>query len=272
MEEAPTPEKLSQEKNDFTLISNKNNSFSISIIKFNYSIEIVAKFKDELLTHLYKTELSLEEFKKNNRYFLLYEKIDEIYNDLILLMNKKQTQLFEENGSIKIIIPLESVKIKEISFIIKEEIKGDNDLIKELFTLVKELKEENLELKSKINKLESYIPILEEYKNKNEKEKEKEIQSLNSLIINDNINYKKQIIKWIKQKTNKEEIKFEKIFTMSINGSSSKDFHNYCDNKGPTLTLIRTTQNKISGGFTPLNWDNNMDLYVIKIIKLSYFH
>ena len=269
MEEAPTPEKLSQEKNDFTLISNKNNSFSISIIKFNYSIEIVAKFKDELLTHLYKTELSLEEFKKNNRYFLLYEKIDEIYNDLILLMNKNQTKLFEENGSIKIIIPLESVKIKEISFIIKEEIRGDKDLIKELFTLIKELKEENnsikeeikeikqenKELKSKINKLEGYIPILEEYKNQNEKEKE--IQSLNSLITNDNINYKKQIIKWIKQKTNKEEIKFEKIFTMSINGSSSKDFHNYCDNKGPTLTLVKTTQNKIFGGFTPLNWDNN---------------
>ena len=49
---------------------------------------------------------------------------------------------------------------------------------------------------------------------------------------------------------------------MSINGSSSKDFHNYCDNKGPTLTLIKTTKDKIFGGFTPLNWHNkNEDKY-----------
>ena len=198
----------------------------------------------------------MEEFKKSNRYFLLHETIDEIHNDLILLMNKNQTKLFEEIGSIKINIPLESVKIKEISFIIKEEIKGDKDLIKELFTLVKELKEENMELKSKINKLESYIPILEEYKNNKEKEI-KSLNSLNSLIINDNINSRKKIIKWIKQKINKNEIKFEKIFTMSVNGSSSDDFHNYCDNKGPTLTLVKTTQNKIFGGFTPLSLDNN---------------
>ena len=51
-------------------------------------------------------------------------------------------------------------------------------------------------------------------------------------------------------------VKFEKIFTMSINGDSSKDFHNFCDNKGPTLTIIKTTKNKIFGGFTPLNWEN----------------
>ena len=44
---------------------------------------------------------------------------------------------------------------------------------------------------------------------------------------------------------------------MSTNGSSSKDFHKYCDNKGPTLTLIKTTKNKIFGGFTPLNWESD---------------
>ena len=43
---------------------------------------------------------------------------------------------------------------------------------------------------------------------------------------------------------------------MKINGNSSKDFHNYCDNKGPTLTLIKTTKNKIFGGFTPLNFES----------------
>ena len=76
-------------------------------------------------------------------------------------------------------------------------------------------------------------------------------------IINKDINKQKEIIKWIKQKTNQNIIKFEKLFTMSINGNSAKDFHYYCDNKGPTLIFIKTTKNKIFGGFTPLSWDSD---------------
>ena len=43
---------------------------------------------------------------------------------------------------------------------------------------------------------------------------------------------------------------------MSENGSKSEDFHKYCDNKGPTLILIKTTKNIIFGGFSPLSWNN----------------
>ena len=64
------------------------------------------------------------------------------------------------------------------------------------------------------------------------------------------------ILYWIKEKTNKDNIKFELIFKMSENGSKSEDFHKYCDNKGPTLILIKTTKNKIFGGFSPISWNN----------------
>ena len=83
-----------------------------------------------------------------------------------------------------------------------------------------------------------------------------------SLIINDDINQQKVISNWISEKINNNIINFEKIFTMSINGSSSKDFHKFCDNKGPTLTLIKTTTNKNFGGFTPLNWEYSGDSLV----------
>ena len=43
---------------------------------------------------------------------------------------------------------------------------------------------------------------------------------------------------------------------MSENGYRSEDFHKYCDNKGPTLTLVKTKKNHIFGGFTPLDWKN----------------
>ncbi len=74
-----------------------------------------------------------------------------------------------------------------------------------------------------------------------------------SSIINNSINYQKSIINWIKEKTNKNISKTELIFKMSENGFKSDDFHKACDNKGPTLILIKTTKNRIFGGFTPLN-------------------
>ena len=83
--------------------------------------------------------------------------------------------------------------------------------------------------------------------------------AFDSNIINKDKDKKKQetLINWIKQKTNKNKINLEKIFVMSINVGTSKDFHKYCDNKGPTLTIVKTTKNKIFGGFTPLNWDDS---------------
>ena len=82
-----------------------------------------------------------------------------------------------------------------------------------------------------------------------------------SIIKND---YKKQNIinSWIKEKMNKNIIKYELIYKMSENGSRPDDFHEFCDNKGPTLTIIETKNNYIFGGFTPLNWStNNKDSY-----------
>ena len=75
-----------------------------------------------------------------------------------------------------------------------------------------------------------------------------------SSILNDD--KKKFIIDWIKAKTNKNIIKFEKIFKMDENNTKGEDFHKCCDNKGPTLILVNTTENNIFGGFTPLNWNN----------------
>ena len=81
------------------------------------------------------------------------------------------------------------------------------------------------------------------------------VNNFDSSILHTNIKKQETIINWIREKTNKNFIRFEKIFIMNKNGSSSKDFHKYCDNNGPTLTLIKTINNKIFGGFTPLNWD-----------------
>ena len=53
------------------------------------------------------------------------------------------------------------------------------------------------------------------------------------------------------------EIKYELIFRKGENGEKAEDFHKYCYNKGPTLTLIKTNKNYFIGEFTPLNWEND---------------
>ena len=50
-----------------------------------------------------------------------------------------------------------------------------------------------------------------------------------------------------------KEIKIKLLFR---DGSNGKDFCKYCDNKGPTLTLIHTNKGKIFGGYTPNNWES----------------
>ena len=100
-----------------------------------------------------------------------------------------------------------------------------------------------------------------------------------SLIVKDDINQQKTVTNWISQKIKNNVINFEKIFTMSINGNSSKDFHKFCDNKGPTLTLIKTTKDKTFGGFTPLNWeykgdsliDENNQTFVFSLNSMKKF-
>ena len=52
----------------------------------------------------------------------------------------------------------------------------------------------------------------------------------------------------------KSMLKYELIYKMTENGSKAEDFHKCCDDKGPTLTIIKTTSHRIFGGFTPLNW------------------
>ena len=42
-----------------------------------------------------------------------------------------------------------------------------------------------------------------------------------------------------------------------MHGFETSKFHSLCDNKGPTLTIIKTTQGHTFGGFTKTSWDSS---------------
>ena len=211
----------------YTINSNKNNSFTLIIKKSNSTINIKAEYK-EIFIHIFEKEMDINTLQKN-KYLILCETIDEIYDDLISLLNENQTTIIEEDNKISINIPTKHPRIKEIIFTLEEEVINETqkvqDLIKYISTINKKLKileEENNNLKAKINEFEIYIPYLKHCK-----------------YIFDN-----------------------KISKMTRDGMSFSTFHNLCDNKGPTVLLTQSIDGKILGMYNPLNWNSTGKTYI----------
>ena len=78
---------------------------------------------------------------------------------------------------------------------------------------------------------------------------------LDSVIIKDKDIYNIRLKKWIYPYKD-IEIKSQLLYRLSKDGNNDKIFHKNCDNKGPTLILIKTKEQLIIGGFTLLNWDS----------------
>ena len=165
--------------------------------------------------------------------------------------------------------------------IIKNKINiTENELRQRIFELeiekdklkneTKEIKLENVELKRKINELENEINELKKNVNKinNEKanlehridiiEKEKEERNTyyNSLFQKSTIIKKEErdlISKWILPYYN---LNFELLYLGSRDGFTNEAFHQRCDNKGPTLFVVKLENNKRIGGFASQSWHN----------------
>ena len=48
------------------------------------------------------------------------------------------------------------------------------------------------------------------------------------------------------------------IFRGKKNGFKAEAFHNCCDNKGPTLTIVKSEKEKVFGAYTDIPWSSKM--------------
>jgi hypothetical protein len=264
--ETNIPEKENLIEEYHYLINSENKNYNLYIK--NYSVYII-------IYCYYETENNKNEFEQkyilkqliNNKYLAICESIDEIFNQLKMELDKNTTIIKENNNEINIFIPLNHIKIKNITFVLPKNIKNEKEKNNYLKEEISFLKNENKLLKSSIEKLEKENKIINDKlvnleKNNNilfekitrlekfheeKKLEEKEPTINNTIILKDKIEKQNTIFNWIREKTGKKEIKFELIFRKSNNGSNSTDFHKYCDDKGPTLSLIETKDNLIIG-------------------------
>jgi len=61
----------------------------------------------------------------------------------------------------------------------------------------------------------------------------------------------------IKEWLNKSYVVTELIFRATKDGFTASAFHNKCNEKGATITLIKGKNGAIFGGYASLNWSSN---------------
>jgi hypothetical protein len=51
--------------------------------------------------------------------------------------------------------------------------------------------------------------------------------------------------------------KWQLLFRASVDGFSCAKFHEKCNGKGPTMTIVKASNGNIFGGYTPISWHSN---------------
>ena len=247
------PEKFSIEKTIEALKDNSKLKVQMKIKGNNCFIS--TEIKDSLINKIYEGSVSQQEIQKN-RYFLQFETMEQILEELILKSNTKSPIIIEEHDNLVLKFFLLSTLYKEIAFTLKPKNKNNEDKFKELYNIATELKKENSELKQEINILKNEINQLKEqtkvlinFKNKVEEEKNLKMDSK----ILENSQEKKNIIKEFISPNKK--VQSELKYRMTRDGADFDTFHRLCDNISPNLLLIKDDKNNIFGGFTKVSWE-----------------
>ena len=66
--------------------------------------------------------------------------------------------------------------------------------------------------------------------------------------------HKKMVMKFVRDQY--PLARFERIYDAKTHGWTNKNFHECCDLKGWTLTIVWTTRDFIFGGFTTAEWES----------------
>ena len=56
-----------------------------------------------------------------------------------------------------------------------------------------------------------------------------------------------------------KKIIYTQIYKATKDGGTGKDFHKFCDNKKPTLTLFESTNGYIFGGYISISWEGPLN-------------
>ena len=254
--EAPKPITPSQSKKREFPISIGNNNCIFSINYSSEKIQFIVK-KENDSAFKFEKSLSFDQLNKISKWFKIFDSLEEVYDDIIKLMEKKQINITLEQNSVSLKFYINMEKIKEFDILLEQKELSKDEIINNLIKDNKELKNKVENLEKKMNDYEKRLNLIEEKLSNPKSSIMQTIQSnenndiLNSDIINEED--KKTINNWINLNIDK---KIKLLYKASRDGDSYQDFYRLCENKGPTITIALTTKGYKFGGFTKLSWKN----------------
>ena len=184
MEEAPAV-KLSDDQPFNTNYILNSITYEIKVTKDKNNLLIEVMNKSELENSIYLFDNSFSNIIKLDKYFMLFENIEEIKNNIVDILKSSENYAIkiENEKELKLILkPIIGTKIKNIEFsLTKKEIKSDN-LINILIDKINSLEKENQILKDKLNEFQDLFK--EEIQIKREK---KFFEETKDILIGENI-------------------------------------------------------------------------------------
>ena len=250
-------------KENIKYLENLSITFQQSIDKLKRIYENISNNKEELKLNIQKVFTKLRN-EINNREDKILDEVDKIFNEIFFDENllKKSEKITKQ-----IKINLDESKIidkdwedndKSLSLInncidiennIKYIIEINNNVIKHTSTDIKvNFFSESEKLLNEINNFGKIIHI-------NDTEDTFENILKKSKIV-ENEEQIKMLKDWLPY-NNKNNIKCKLLYDAKRDGDDVSIFHSKCDNKGPTLTIISTSDNKKIGGFLSKSFGGN---------------
>ena len=231
-------------------LSYNNQKYNLKIFKSDDNQNLIMKIESydiENSDYYYQINYKLQDLYSLNKFFRQFDTIDEVLN---AIENNKKI-INEKEKALKVY----NISIEKVKFILNINLylmSGEIQLLKI------QLNKTKLTDKEIVIKLKEYIKyikgipgvneLIESYKNRG-----KEIFYPKSNIIKkiEDFNF---IYQELCKKLYKNELKFVQKFNVLKDGDSATKFHEKCDNIGPNLSIIKTKENIIFGGFTMNNW------------------
>lgn len=229
-----------------------NNNVQYEIDGYSVSINcdttnmIISLYKDsELPRKKYEAKFEYDQLIKKSKWFRLFDTINSVANEISYLFIEKKFKLQEDYEKIDLYLLIQTRQVDDIRLEIPQTEVQDKNIIEDLCNSINQMKKtlanhtRLFEILNKSHQFKDMIKRAEILNNRHHKGLlEDEIKDLATERISSN-----------------QHVEYTLLYIASIDGDSSQSFHSYCDNKGPTLVVIKTTKDLIFGGYTSLAWD-----------------
>jgi len=238
--EAPKPqETISLE------LENESKKYTLKIINTSNSLLINISENGNILNKEYSKDFTLSDLTKipNAKFFKLFDDVNGVIESLKEVFQNKKPLIKEQNDQIELKIIPTLTAMGEPTLIIPIKKADDKEIIKNLCEIVKTLQ-------LKVNTLEEKMKNIEETSFYH-----RIIGSKN--LIGDIIKNKDQcnlIYDWIGKN---KVLRFQLLYKGTKDGDSREAFHKKCDNQGPNISIIESTDGQIFGGYTSKSWIMN---------------